>query len=61
METVIATSNEAKYHATEGGSQLHQKEFIDKLGTYGDGSNLKMYYMVIFSTQLVALETLKSS
>ena len=61
METVIATSNEAKYYAIEGGSQLHQKEFIDKLGTYGDGSNLKMYYMVIFSTQLVALETLKSS
>ena len=25
MEKVIAESNEAKYHASEGGSQLHKK------------------------------------
>ena len=40
MEDIIAKSNEAKYHATEGESQLHQKDFIDKLGTYGDGPNI---------------------
>ena len=38
---MIAKSNEAKYHATEGSSQLHQKEFTDRLGTYGDGPQIK--------------------
>ena len=40
MEEVISKSNEAKYHATEGGSQLHQKEFTERLGTYGEGPNI---------------------
>ena len=40
MENVIAKSNEAKYHATEGGSQLHQKDFTDRLGTHGEGPNI---------------------
>ena len=34
MEKMIVVSNK-KWHTTEGGSQLHDREFVNKLGTYG--------------------------
>ena len=37
IEKVISESNEKKGHQTEGGSQLLNKEFIEKLGHYGEG------------------------
>ena len=40
MEAVNAPSNESKWHQTEGGSQLHEKEFIDKLGRFGEGPEI---------------------
>ena len=38
MEKVIAASNEKQWHIAEGGSQLHDTQFVNKLGTYGDGT-----------------------
>ena len=40
MEKVIAASNEKQWHITEGGIQLHDTPFVDKLGTYGDGNEI---------------------
>ena len=40
MEKVIATSNELKWHQTEGGSQLHSDSFISKLGSFGNGPDV---------------------
>ena len=37
MEKIIATENEKKWHQTEGGSQLLHKDFLEKLGHYGEG------------------------
>ena len=41
MERVIAKSNEAQWHKTEGGSQLHNIEFTEKLGSYGEGPEVQ--------------------
>ena len=41
MERVIAKSNEAQWHKTEGGSHLHNIEFIEKLGSYGEGPEVQ--------------------
>ena len=43
MEKVIAISNEKQWHLIEGGSQLHTPPFIEKLGTYGEGKDIKKY------------------
>ena len=43
MEEVIAESNESQWHMTEGGSQLHHKEFTNKLGTFGEGKEYTMF------------------
>ena len=40
MEKVIASSNEKQWHQTEGGSQLLQDEFIEKLGNHGEGPEI---------------------
>ena len=40
MEKVYAESNEKQWHQTEGGSQLLEREFIRKLGTYGEGPEM---------------------
>ena len=37
IEKEICNVNEAKYHQTEGGSQLLQQDFIAKLGLHGEG------------------------
>ena len=37
IEEAIITSNERKYHQTEGGSQLLDPPFISKLGKHGEG------------------------
>ena len=37
IEKVIAAENEAKYHQTEGGSQLLTKSFLKDLGEFGNG------------------------
>ena len=40
IEEVIAPAHEEKQHQTEGRSQLHDENFISKLGTYGDGPEI---------------------
>ena len=37
IEEILCQVNEAKYHQTEGGSQLLQQDFIDLLGQHGEG------------------------
>ena len=37
IEKLIADENEAKYHQTEGGSQLLTKPFLKNLGEFGNG------------------------
>ena len=41
IEKVISQVNENKYHQTEGGSQLLDKEFIERLGLHGEGPEVK--------------------
>ena len=41
MEKGFAISNEKQWHKTEGGSQLHTPSFVNKLGTYGEGKEIK--------------------
>ena len=38
---MIVKSNEAQWHITEGGSQLHNNGFIKKLGTFGECPEIK--------------------
>ena len=40
MEAVIAPANENKWHQTEGGSQLYDEEFINKLGRFCEGPDV---------------------
>ena len=40
IEQLIAQENEAKYHQTEGGSQLLDPVFIDSLGSFGEGKDI---------------------
>lgn len=37
VERLIIQENERKYHQTEGGTELLNQEFLDKLGQYGEG------------------------
>ena len=41
MERLILLENEKKYHQTEGGTQLHQSNFIEKLGSYANGPEVE--------------------
>ncbi|GFH50742.1 hypothetical protein CTEN210_07218 [Chaetoceros tenuissimus] len=37
VERLIIHENERKYHQTEGGTEFLQREFLEKLGKYGEG------------------------
>ena len=41
IEANIMKTNEAKYHQTEGGSQLLEEEFTAELGLHGEGPEIK--------------------
>ena len=40
MEKIIIQSNEAKFHQTEGGSQLLEDDIIATLGSHGEGPHI---------------------
>ena len=59
IEKAIAVSNEKNWHTTEGGSQLHDQEFVDKLGAYGKGPEIDHILDGSFNFLLVAPRLLK--
>ena len=59
IEKALCTVNEAKYHQTEGGSQLLQKEFMDLLGTHGEGPEVNNVLEGTFSYPLNTSEATK--
>ena len=48
MESLILQENEKKYHQTEGGTQLHQPEFIKRLGRYANGPEVDQILLGTF-------------
>ena len=41
LEKIIAISNERPWHVKEGVNQLHTPLYVEKLGMYGEGKDIK--------------------